>query len=197
MCSMPHQWVLRDSVGPVGRSVGFNRLSNRGRVVPSSAVSTASEPRTPDSIDPQAQRTRQHGGVTNRPYRRWPALCCRVPELVSSTPAGRSGRPDRRTPLAACPSPETPQRPLRPPSPGLVELIDTHRCLRGQAAGHHVSPTSVRNRLREVRSRVADRPTVWFGPHLDRGRMRNDHKRCEPVRGENPRGTRVSTESPR
>ena len=26
--------------------------------------------------------------------------------------------------------------------------------------------------------------------------MRNDHKRCEPARGENPRGTRVSAESP-
>ena len=37
---------------------------------------------------------------------------------------------------------------------------------------------------------------VWLGPHLVRGRMRNDHKQREPVRGENPRGTGYSAKSP-
>lgn len=34
------------------------------------------------------------------------------------------------------------------------------------------------------------------GPHLVRGRMRNDHERYEPVRGENAMGTGDSGESP-
>ena len=42
-----------------------------------------------------------------------------------------------------------------------------------------------------VRSR-----TLLFGPHLVRGRTRSDHKRREPVRGENLRGTGESAETP-
>lgn len=70
-----------------------------------------------------------------------------------------------------------------------------HRCLRGQADSDRVSPSSLRNRLSVLHGRATDGPTVSFGPHLDRGRMTNDPKRRERVRGDNPRGTRVSTES--
>jgi len=47
-CSMPRQWVSRDSAGLVGGSVGFNRLSNRARVAASLEDSTASE--TPHTL---------------------------------------------------------------------------------------------------------------------------------------------------
>ena len=33
------------------------------------------------------------------------------------------------------------------------------------------------------------------GPHLVRGRVKNDHKWCKPLRGKNPSGTREYTES--
>ena len=39
-------------------------------------------------------------------------------------------------------------------------------------------------------------PTVSHGPHLDSRRTKGDGKRREPVRGENPRGTRGPAKSP-
>jgi len=43
---------------------------------------------------------------------------------------------------------------------------------------------------------VEKRRKVQAGPHLVRERMKNGHKRCEPARDENLRGTRDTAESP-